>query len=140
MAKVLTAVAIAILVTVIVLALLAGLGYGSKYFKEHQNDDLADKAVSKMVPATFTQKEFPRAYIVWWTKYCVSEQQAEKFSKFTDDQIVDYCACFADNAVQKFTMKEQQAAAQVRWDSKIVPESLKKYTDIKTECTQKTLQ
>ena len=136
--KVILAVVIAVLVTVIVLVILAGLGYASKYYKNNQYNDQVEATMNKLPPTAYDQKEFPKPYMEWLAKYCVPENSG-KYSKFSEQQVPEYCACIIDKRVHSFTMKEQVEAQQARWDPKVVPDALKKYNDSVAECTQKIL-
>ena len=132
------AVTIAILVTIIVIAILWGLGFATRYYKNNEYNDAIKATMDKLPPSAYDQKEFPKPYMEWLAKYCVPENSG-KYSKFSKEQVPDYCACMIEKRVHRFTMKEQTEAAQARWDAKVVPEALKKHNDIVAECTQQVL-
>lgn len=137
--KIGVAVLITAIVTIVVIAIIIAVGYAMEYYEDSKYDDEVRAVMNKLPAAAYEQKEFPKSYMEWFAKYCVPENSG-KYSKFNNkDQTIAYCACTVEKRVHLFTLKEQETAVQARWDPEIVPDSLKKHNDIKTECTEKVL-
>lgn len=92
---------------------------------------------SLLSPATF-QGEYPKDEVISLMQWCLKREKGR--ASYASGKAVPFCACLTEKRVQRFTLREQIEATNARWDPKVVPDALKKFTDIEVECTQSVLR
>lgn len=108
--------------------------------KSLQNRVTDQEIMAALEPVAFQQKEFPQGKVIELMRSCLQTERMRERASYQVGKSVEFCTCFTEKRVHRFTLREQFEASNANWDMKIVPFALKKYTDIETECTQSTLQ
>lgn len=123
----------------VIIAIIVGLGtlYIINGIRSQGKDANTEAAMAKLTPAALTQKEYARPYMEWMMKYCLESQEKRKFS---EQQQIDYCACFQSEKVLRINMAEQSAAVSAHWDAAKIPETQKKLDEIDAQCLQQILK
>ena len=117
---------------VIIYAMLYASG---KYYIAHNKDEIENLVITSLPASAYEQHEFSKEKIESYMRSCVTN--AWKRDKDKEEELqkaVNYCGCLVDKRARGFTLIEYYTAGNAKWDPKLVPESVKKNTQMEVEC------
>jgi hypothetical protein len=127
-----------IIIIVLGIFLSVLLIYGALYaYGAYTLAKLHDLEVSSLPPSAFDQHEFPKEKVEAMMRSCVRTEYARNRTQ-PMEKPADYCGCLINARVHNFTLMEYYTAGNAHWDPKIVPDAVKKHTQMQVDCEKST--